>query len=148
MGSSCLNDKSGQDVYVVQRLSARHTHRGRSTRHPHHISKNKKELATEQERKVRYNSHSFSLSGTLRTCAETRALTCSWTIPNRRLSTPTFHVADFVQSFESVLHDCWPSSTDNNAKSLFRSRGKFSSNFSAQSAIAVIASLYSQESGM
>ena len=48
------------------------------------------------------------------------------------------HVADFVQSSSSLLHDCHPNSTDKNAESLFRSR-RNSSNFVAQPATAVIA---------
>ena len=57
----------------------------RSTQHLHHIGKNKKEHGTEQDQYGKM-SDSSSLSDALRTCAETRALTCSGIKQNSKTS--------------------------------------------------------------
>ena len=55
------------------------------------------------------------------------------------------HVADFVQSSSSLLHNCQSTSTDSNAKNQCHSRRKSCSNFVAQAATTMIAALYSLE---
>ena len=53
---------------------------------------------------------------------------------------PKFHIADFVLSPPSVLHVYQPSTPDSNTRSLFRSRGKYSSNLVEQSALFAVKS--------
>ena len=57
------------------------------------------------------------------------------------------HVAGLVQSSSSLLHERQRNSRDSTDRSLLRSRGKFPTNFVAQSATVELASQYSWESG-